>query len=93
MAAFLHVGDRICLFEDLYIGGYVATEGSGFTEQDGRLGIRQVGSAKHVREEAVFVVCPQFNYSLAKQTRAFLEREGLTAREAVEDSRYQALLL
>ena len=42
--------------------------------------------------ECVFQVRQQHNYTVAKQMRAALEREGLTMAEAQGDSRFRKLV-
>ena len=90
MADFLHVGDYITVYDDAS-DGYVGALG---VVSSVNVGMREVSDplhAKLVAKEAVFVLRQQHNYSVFRQMRGFLEREGLSAQAAVADPRYRQL--
>jgi hypothetical protein len=83
---FLHVGDMVTLFVDEN-NGYMGTEGI----HSFQLGVREAVPGiplvpKVLERESVFMVMQQHNYSVDRQMRAFLEREGLTLSEAQAES-------
>ena len=87
---FLHIGDKVILFED-DANGYLGSSGFSTTQ----LGVRPRGDQDFLKfgvGESVFQIRQQQNYSVTKQMRAFLEREGMTEQEAATDGRYLRLL-
>ena len=77
---FLRIGDKVCLQEDDAQGNLGS---SGF--RDSQLGVRSQTDpdlSRTIVEESVFIVRQQHNYSVTKQMRAFLEREGMNEQEA-----------
>ena len=87
---YVHIGDLITLYEDAS-DGYLGSGGISETQ----IGVRAVSDAHHaqrVATESVFRLRQQQNYSVTKQMRAFREREGLSAQDAVMDERYKEFL-
>ena len=90
MSEYIRIGDLLALYEDA-AEGYVGGEGV----LQVQVGLRESSHPHHllrVSSEAVFRLRQQQNYSVTRQMRAFLEREELSAQEAMLDERYQAFL-
>ena len=90
-ATFLHIGDLIALlvFED-GSGGLAGADGF----KSVTLGIpnpndSEAGAALNT---SIFVVRQQQNYTVTKQIRTYLEKEGITAQEAQAYPRYVSLM-
>ena len=87
---FLRIGDKVCLQEDDANGNLGS---SGFRET--QLGVRSQTDpelSRTIVEESVFIVRQQHNYSVTKQMRAFLEREGMNEQEAGSTATWLRLL-
>ena len=77
--AFLNIGDKIVLQEDDTLS-YLGSSGFSTTQ----LGVRPRGDPdwqRSVISESVFLVRQQQNYSVTKQLRGFMEREGMSEQE------------
>ena len=87
---FLHIGDSITIYDDVS-DGFLGAQGIASVQ----VGVRAVVDplhAKLVGKEAIFMLRQQHNYSVFRQMRNFLEREGLSEQEANSDTRYRELL-
>lgn len=92
---YLHLGDLITVFAD-----EMPPDAEGFVGADGissiTVGLRRASDPLHpklVGQEAVFTVTQQRNYSVNRQMKAFLDREGVTSEEAQVQPEWQALLV
>ena len=81
---YLYIGDQIYLSEEA--SGYLASQGFS------NVAVGMSLARDSVPRECVFQVRQQHNYTVAKQMRAALEREGLTMAEAQGDSRFRKLV-
>jgi hypothetical protein len=85
---FLHIGDKLMLQDD-EANGLVGC--CGFAS--GQLGVQPRDDAESaIVSDSVFTLRQQQNYSVTRQMRAFLDREGMSEQEARTDGRYIRLL-
>ena len=87
---YLHIGDYITVYDDAN-DGFIGAEGISSIH----VGMRATSDPLHpklVSQEAIFLVRQQHNYSVFRQIKMFLEREGLDPEDAKSVPQYRELL-
>lgn len=88
---FLHLGDQISLFDDAG-NGFIGTQGFANVQigVEPTLDSNPPASFTH---ECIFVVKQQMNFSVSKQLRMLLDREGITLEDAGTEVKVGELLV